>query len=50
MLVLVALKLGWEQVAGALPMTAAAAGGPVIVDARARCAAGIGGRAGAGVR
>jgi len=27
------LKLAWEQWAGALPMTAEAAGGPVIVDA-----------------
>ncbi len=33
MLALVALKLAWEQVAGPMPMSAEAAGGPVVVDA-----------------
>lgn len=33
MLVLAMLKLAWEQFAGPLPLTADAAGGPVIVDA-----------------
>jgi len=33
LLILIAVKLAWEQMAGALPGSEAAAGGPVIVDA-----------------
>lgn len=33
LLLLIGAKLAWEQVHGAVPFTAAAAGGPVVVDA-----------------